>query len=109
MQAQHRVVELDVLRQDFLEVGLGHVQRGGVAVSVAVVRATVSVEDRHIAKPNARLHIGQGDLLARYRGRAHAHRTLGAGDPLLGRVAPCRKHVAIFVSFDVSASKYVVT
>jgi hypothetical protein len=75
---------------------------------IGIVRAPVAVEDRHVAEPDARLHIGQRDLLARERGRADAHRALGAGDPLLGRVAAGGDQVAVLVAFDVGASKDVV-
>jgi len=68
LKAQHGFVELDVLGQNFLEVGLGHIQGGGVAVCIAIVRAPVAVEDRDIAKPDAWLHVSQRDLFARHRG-----------------------------------------
>ena len=64
MQAQHCFVELGVRRKNFLEVGLGHAQDGGVAVRIGIVGAPVAIEDGHLAKPHARLHIGQRNLLA---------------------------------------------
>jgi hypothetical protein len=75
---------------------------------IGVVGAPVAVEDRHIAEPDARLHIGQRDLLARDRGGAHPHRALGTGNPFLGRIAAGGDQVAVLVAFDVGASEYVV-
>ena len=68
MQTQQRLVKLCMQGQNFLEIGLGHAEDGAVAVRIGVVRAPVSVENRHIAEPDARLHVRQGDLLARDRG-----------------------------------------
>ena len=65
MQAQQGFVQLGMQGQNFLEIGLGDAQNRAVAVGIGVVRAPVPVEDGDIAKPDARLHIGQGDLLAR--------------------------------------------
>jgi hypothetical protein len=87
-----------------LEIGLGHAQDGGLAMGIGIVRAPVAVEHRHVAEPDARLHIGQRDLLARDGGRADAHRALGAGDPLLGRFAAGADQRAILEAFDVCAS-----
>src|SRR5665213_3478955 len=42
-----------------------------------VVRSRQAVEQRDVAEPGARLDVGERDLLARHRHRAHAHRTLG--------------------------------
>jgi len=92
-----------------LKVGFGHAQDGGLAMGVHIVGASVAIQNGHIAKPNAGLHIGEGDLFARQRGRAHSHRAFGTRHPLFGRVATRRDQVAVFASFDVSASKYVVS
>jgi hypothetical protein len=87
VQAQHGFVELHA-GPESLEIGLGHAQDGGVAMGIGIVRAPVAVEDRHIAEPDARLHIGQRDLLAVMEVELTAPH-LGAGDPLLGRFAAC--------------------
>jgi len=73
------------------------------------VRATVAIQNRHIAKPDTGLDVGEGDLFARQRGRTDPNRTFGAGDPFLGRVAARRDQVAVFESLDVCASEYVVS
>jgi hypothetical protein len=98
-----------VCGQNFLEVGLGHAQDGGVAMCIGIVRAPVAVEDGHVAKPDARLHIGQRDLLARDGGGAHPHRAARAGNPLLGRVAAGGYEAAVLEAFDVGASQDVVS
>ena len=108
MQSQHGVVQLDMRRQNFLEICLGHIECGGFAMCVGIVRAPVAVEDGDVAKPNARLDIGEGDQFARYGGRADTDRPFGAGDPLLRRFSAGCNEFAVFVPFDVSASKYVV-
>ena len=64
MQAQHRLIQLDVHGQNFLEIGFCHAQGGGVAVRIGVMGAPVAVKNADIAKPNAWLHIGQSNLLA---------------------------------------------
>jgi hypothetical protein len=84
VQTQQRVVELHMLRQQFLEVGLAHGQQGGLAVGVGIVRARQSIEQGDVAEPYARLGVGQGDLLARQRDRADAYRTQRHTAPLLG-------------------------
>jgi hypothetical protein len=94
--------------QDLAEIGLRHAQDGGVAMRIGIVRAPVAVEDRHVAKPDARLHIGQRDLLARDRGGADPHRAARAGNPLLRRVATRGDQFAVLEPFDVSASEDVV-
>ncbi len=104
-----RFVQLDVHGQNFLEIGLGHAQDGGVAMGIGIVGAPVAVEDRHVAKPDARLDVGQRDLLARDRGRTHPHRTLGAGNPLLRRLAAGSDQVAVLEAFDVGTSQNVVS
>ena len=76
---------------------------------VGRVRAPIAIEHRHIAKPDARLDIGERDLLARQRGGADAHRTLGARQPFFGRVAAGGDQATILVAFDVGASQYVVS
>jgi hypothetical protein len=108
MQPQQRLVQLGVRGQDLLEVGLGHAQDGGVAMRIRIVRAPVAVEDGHVADPDARLHVGQRDLLARHRGRADAHRTQRTRDPVFRRLAAGGDQLGVFVAFDVSASKDVV-
>ena len=65
VQAQQRLVQLDVLRQQLLEVGLAHDQQRGRAVRVGIVRARQAVEQRDVAEPGAGLDVGQRDLLAR--------------------------------------------
>jgi len=75
---------------------------------IRIVGSPVAVENRHIAEPDARLHIRQRDLLAGDGGGAHAHRTFGAGNPLLRRFAARGDQVAVFESLDVSTSKNVV-
>ena len=75
---------------------------------VGIVRAPVAVENGHVAKPNARFDIREGDQFARYRGGADTNRSFGAGDPLLRRFSAGCNEFAVFVPFDVSASKYVV-
>jgi hypothetical protein len=51
-------------RQDFLKVGFGHAQNGGVPMGVYIVGAGIAVQDGHIAKPYTWLHVGESDLLA---------------------------------------------
>ncbi|MPN54993.1 hypothetical protein SDC9_202672 [bioreactor metagenome] len=109
MQAQQRFVQLHVLGQDFVEVGFGHAQHRGVAVGIAIVRAPVAVEDRHVAEPDARLHIGERDLLAGDGGGAHPHRAPRARNPLLGRVAAGGNQAAVLEAFDVGTSQDVVS
>ena len=95
-------------RQNSLEIVPGHTQNGGVAMRVSIVGAAVAVQNGHIAKPNAGLDVGEGDLFARQRGSADPNRALGAGDPFFGRVPASGDQIAVLESFDVSASKYVV-
>lgn len=109
MQAQHGFVELGVRGQNFLEVCLGHAKNGGVAVRVGIVRAPIPVEDGHVPKPDARLHIGQRDLLARDGGGADPHRAARAGNPLLGRIAAGGYEAAVLEAFDVCTSEDVVS
>ena len=106
---QQGFVEFGVLGQNFLEIGFGHAQCGGAAMRIGVVGALLAIEDRHIAKPDAGLDIGQRDLLARDGGRAHPDGAFGAGQPFLGRIAPGGDQVAVAVTFDVSASQDVVS
>jgi hypothetical protein len=109
VQAQHGLVQLLVRGENLAEIGLGHAQDGGVAVRIGIVRTPVAVEDGHVAEPDAGFHVGQRDLLARDRRGAHTHRSLGAGDPFLGRIAACGDELAVPVAFDVGASKNVVS
>ena len=75
---------------------------------IGIVRAPVAVENRHVAEPDAWLHIGQRDLLARDGGGAHPHRTTRAGNPLFGRIPAGGNQAAIFEAFDVGTSQNVV-
>ncbi|MNW03671.1 hypothetical protein D3C71_1996400 [compost metagenome] len=75
---------------------------------IGVVRAPVPIEDRHIAEPDAWLHIRQRDLLARDGRGAHPHCAPGARNPLLGRIAACGDEAAVLVAFDVCTSEDVV-
>ena len=109
LQAQQGIVKLDVGGQDFLEIGFGHAQNAGLPMGVPIVGAGIAVQNGHIAKPNPWLHISEGDLFARQRGAADPDRALGTGHPLLGRVATGGDQIAVLESFDVSASKYVVS
>ncbi len=109
LQPHQRFVQLHVHAENLLEVVAGHAKQGGRAMRVGIVRPLVAVEHGHIAKPHARLHVGQRDLLARERGRTHAHRALGDRCPFGGRVAAGDDEVAILESLDVGASEYVVT
>ena len=95
--------------QDFFEIGFGDTHDGAFAVGIGIVRAPVAVQDGDFAKPDARFDIGEGDLLARNRGRADPYRAFGAGNPFLGWIATGTNQFAVFVTFDVSASKNVVS
>lgn len=108
LQAHQRFVELHVRRQDLLEIGPRHAQDRAVAMRIRIVRASVPVEHRHVAEPDARLHVGQRHLLARHRRRTDAHRAPGAGDPVFGRVAAGGDQVAVLEAFDECASEDVV-
>jgi hypothetical protein len=108
VQAQHGFVQLHVLAQDLAQVAARHAQDGGVPMRIGVVRAPVAVEDRHVAEPDARLHIGQRHLFARDRRGAHPHRAHGTGNPFFGRIAAGGDQLAVLVAFDVGASEYVV-
>jgi len=90
--------------QYFFEIGLGHAIYRGFAMRVGIVGAPVAIENGYVAKPNPWLHVGQGNLFARYRDRADPHRPLGAGNPFFGRLAPRTDQVAVFESFDIGAS-----
>ena len=81
--------------QQVLEVGLAHRQQRGGAVRIGVVRARQAVEQRDVAEPGARLHVGERHLLARHRHRADAHRALGHAAPVLGRRTARRERRAI--------------
>jgi hypothetical protein len=52
-------------------------------MGMRIVGARHPVEQGDVAEPGARLDVGEGDLLARERDRAHAHRAERAADPLL--------------------------
>ena len=108
MQAQKRLVQLNMRGQDFLEIGFCHAQGSGVAMRVGVMGASVAVKNTDIAKPDAWLHIGQGDLLARDGGGTHAYRAFGASDPLFGWFAAGGDQVAVAVALDVGAAQDVV-
>ena len=108
MQAQHGFVQFDMSGQYFAKVGFGDTQNSGLAVGIGVVGAPVAVKDRHIAKPDARLDIGQGDLLARYGGGADTHRTFGAGDPFLWGLTPGGNQVAVSKPFDIGTAQDVM-
>jgi hypothetical protein len=84
VQAQQRVVQLAVLRQQLLEVGLAHAQQRRLAVGVGIVGAWQAVEQRDVAEPDAGLAIGERDLLARQRDQRHPHRAARHAAPFLG-------------------------
>ena len=87
MQAQQGFVQLCVFGQNFLEIGFRHAQNRALAVRIGIVRASVAVEDGDIAKPDAWLDIGQGDLFAGNGGRTDAYGAAGTGNPLLRLLA----------------------
>ena len=95
VQAQQRLVQLDVQRQQVPEVGLAHDQQRGRAVRMRVVGARHAVEQGDVAEPGAGLDVGERDLLARERHRAHAHRAVGDAAPFLGRRAARREDRAV--------------
>ena len=108
LQFQQRLVQLHVLRQDLLQVRARHHQHRGVAMRIGIVRPAFPVEDRHVAEPDARLHVLQGHLLARDRGGAHPHRPARHRAPEFRRIAARADQVAILEAFDEGASKDVV-
>ena len=97
-----------MVRQYFLEICLGNVQNGRLSVRIHIVRAPVAVKNRHIAKPNAWLHIGQGDLFARDGGRTHPQCAHGAGKPSLRRLSTHGDQLTVTVALDVSAAQNIV-
>ena len=109
MEPQHGFVQLDMGCQNFLEIRFGHAQDRTVAMGVGIVGTAVAVEDGYIAEPDTRLDVGEGDLLARDGGGTDPHRTFGAGNPFLWRVAARCNQFAVLVSLDVCASEYVVS
>ena len=64
MKPKEGFVQFDMVGENFFEICFGNAQGRAFAVGVGVMGAPVAIKNRDIAKPNAWLDIGQGDLFA---------------------------------------------
>src|SRR5204862_5697166 len=85
VETKQRLVQLDVVREELLEVGLANDEQRRRAVRVGIVRSRHTVEEGDVAEPGARLDVGERDLLAGEGNRADPNCDACGAAPFLGR------------------------
>ncbi|MNV71131.1 hypothetical protein D3C71_1641350 [compost metagenome] len=94
--------------QERTEVVLGHEEDCGVLTRKIIMGPLPAVEDRDVAEPAARFHVGERAVPACTGGGAHAHGALRASHPMAVRVAACGNPIALHEAAYEDIAKNVV-